>query len=121
MLRLKVWPNGEYNTHDYGTVTNAAEFAWLNAYSPVQHVRPGAAYPAVLLIAGENDPRVPSWQSGKFAAMLQVSVKLFGRDMTKQSALMHILEDQQEHLGQSIAYRAAAGWFRLGPSRSAAG
>ena len=45
MLRLKVWPNGEYNTHDYGTVTNAAEFAWLNAYSPVQHVRTGAASP----------------------------------------------------------------------------
>ena len=70
----------------------------------MQHVRPGAAYPAVLLIAGENDPRVPSWQSGKFAAMLQVSVKLFGRYMTKQSALMHILEDQHEHLGQSIGY-----------------
>jgi uncharacterized damage-inducible protein DinB len=35
---------------------------------------------------------------------LQTQVKLFGRDMTKQDALMHILEDQHEHLGQSIAY-----------------
>jgi uncharacterized damage-inducible protein DinB len=35
---------------------------------------------------------------------LQAPVKLFGRDMTKQSALMLILEDQHEHLGQSIAY-----------------
>jgi prolyl oligopeptidase len=42
-LRLEAYPNGEYVTHEFGTVTNAAEFAWLNAYSPLQHVRPGAA------------------------------------------------------------------------------
>jgi uncharacterized damage-inducible protein DinB len=40
---------------------------------------------------------------------LQVPVKLFGRDMTKQDALMHILEDQHEHLGQSIAYARSNG------------
>jgi uncharacterized damage-inducible protein DinB len=40
---------------------------------------------------------------------LQTHVKLFGRDMTKQSALMHILEDQHEHLGQSIAYARSNG------------
>ena len=71
MLRLEGWPNGEYGTYEFGTVTNAAEFAWLNAYSPLQHVRPGTAYPAVLLITAENDPRVASWQSSKFAATLQ--------------------------------------------------
>ena len=32
------------------------------------------------------------------------AVKLFGRGMTKQGALMLILEAQHEHLGQSIAY-----------------
>jgi uncharacterized damage-inducible protein DinB len=35
---------------------------------------------------------------------LQTHVKLFGEDMTKQDAVMLILEDQHEHLGQSIAY-----------------
>jgi uncharacterized damage-inducible protein DinB len=40
---------------------------------------------------------------------LQAPVKLFGRDMTKQSALMLILEDQHEHLGQSIAYARSNG------------
>jgi uncharacterized damage-inducible protein DinB len=40
---------------------------------------------------------------------LQSPVKLFGRDMTKQSALMLILEDQHEHLGQSIAYARTNG------------
>jgi len=40
---------------------------------------------------------------------LQTPVKLFGRDMTKQGALMLILEDQHEHLGQSIAYARSNG------------
>jgi len=40
---------------------------------------------------------------------LQASVKLFGRDMTKQAAVMLILGDQHEHLGQSIAYARSNG------------
>jgi uncharacterized damage-inducible protein DinB len=40
---------------------------------------------------------------------LQAPVKLFGRDMTKQGALMLILADQHEHLGQSIAYARSNG------------
>jgi uncharacterized damage-inducible protein DinB len=40
---------------------------------------------------------------------LQTPVKLFGEDMTKQGAVMLILEDQHEHLGQSIAYARSNG------------
>ena len=40
---------------------------------------------------------------------LQTTVKLFGRDMTKQAALFLILNDQHEHLGQSIAYARTNG------------
>lgn len=40
---------------------------------------------------------------------LQAPVKLFGRDMTKFGALMLLLEDQHEHLGQSIAYARTNG------------
>jgi len=71
MLRSQLWPNGEYNTSEYGTVQNAAEFAWLRGYSPLLRVQPATAYPAVLLITGENDPRVAPWHSRKFAAALQ--------------------------------------------------
>ena len=71
MLRSELWPNGEYNTFEFGTVTKATELRWLYDYSPLHHVRPGTAYPAVLLITAENDPRVAPWQSRKFAAMLQ--------------------------------------------------
>jgi uncharacterized damage-inducible protein DinB len=40
---------------------------------------------------------------------LQATVKLFGRDWTKQDALLHVLVDQHEHLGQSIAYAHSNG------------
>jgi len=40
---------------------------------------------------------------------LQAPVKLFGRDMTKQGAVILILNDQHEHLGQSIAYARTNG------------
>jgi uncharacterized damage-inducible protein DinB len=40
---------------------------------------------------------------------LQAPVKLFGEDMTKQGAVMLIIEDQHEHLGQSIAYARSNG------------
>jgi uncharacterized damage-inducible protein DinB len=40
---------------------------------------------------------------------LQTHVKLFGEDMTKEDAVMLILEDQHEHLGQSIAYARTNG------------
>ena len=40
---------------------------------------------------------------------LQTHVKLFGEDMTKRDAVMLILEDQHEHLGQSIAYARSNG------------
>ena len=35
---------------------------------------------------------------------LKTSVKLFGRDTTKQGAALMLIFDQHEHLGQSIAY-----------------
>lgn len=73
MLRSERSPNGRYNVSEYGTVRQAADFKWLYAYSPLQHVRKGTAYPAVLLITGVNDPRVAPWQSRKFAAALQAA------------------------------------------------
>ena len=40
---------------------------------------------------------------------LQTRVKLFGEDTTKQGAVMHVITDQHEHLGQSIAYARSNG------------
>ena len=35
------------------------------------HVQRGTKYPAMLITTGWNDPRVISWQPGKFAAAVQ--------------------------------------------------
>jgi hypothetical protein len=42
--------------------------------------------------------------SGLSNSDLNTSVKMFGRDMTKQAAMLMLIFDQHEHLGQSIAY-----------------
>jgi uncharacterized damage-inducible protein DinB len=40
---------------------------------------------------------------------LNTTVKMFGRDMTKQGAAFLLIFDQHEHLGQSIAYARSNG------------
>ncbi|MEK6397626.1 MAG: DinB family protein [Terriglobus sp.] len=47
--------------------------------------------------------------NGLSEADLKAPVKLFGRDMTKQAAIMLLIGDQHEHLGQSIAYARSNG------------
>ena len=73
MLRVELSPNGAFNVPEFGTVKDRAQFEALHAYSPYHRVEDGAAYPAVLLVAGENDPRVDPMQSRKMAARLQAA------------------------------------------------
>jgi len=75
MLRVEDSPNGRYNVTEYGTVKNEAQFRALLGYSPYHNVQDGTDYPAVLMIVGENDPRVPPWQSRKMIARLQATSK----------------------------------------------
>jgi prolyl oligopeptidase len=72
-LREELLPNGEFNVTEFGTVRDPVQFAALYAYSPYHHVKQGAAYPATLLITGENDPRVGPMQTRKMAARLQAA------------------------------------------------
>jgi prolyl oligopeptidase len=69
-LRSEFTPNGPPNIPEFGTVTNEAGFRALYAMDAYQHVVPGTAYPAVMLITGYNDPRVASWELAKFIARL---------------------------------------------------
>ena len=73
MLRVELSPNGAFNVTEFGTVKDPAQFAALYAYSPYHHVTDGVAYPATLLLTGENDPRVDPMQSRKMAARLQAA------------------------------------------------
>ncbi len=70
-LRNELTPNGRFNTVEYGTVANEADFKALYRYSPYHQVKDGNAYPAIFLTSGANDPRVAPFHTLKFAARLQ--------------------------------------------------
>lgn len=73
MVRQEFAPNGPVNTPEFGTVKNINEFFALMEMDATLHVKPGTAYPAMLITTGWNDPRVISWQPAKFAAAVQQS------------------------------------------------
>ena len=71
MLRFELEPNGAFNTTEFGTVEDPAQFRAMHAYSPYHQVRDGTHYPAVFILKGENDGRVSPANSRKMAARLQ--------------------------------------------------
>lgn len=72
-LRGEQTPNGPVNAPEFGTVKDPEECKALIGMDAYLHLKKGVAYPATLITAGMNDPRVIAWQPGKFAARLQVS------------------------------------------------
>ncbi len=58
---------------EYGNAADPEQFKFLYAYSPYQHVKPGTKYPAMLIISGDEDTRVPPEQARKMTARLQAA------------------------------------------------
>lgn len=72
-VRMEFSPNGPINTPEFGTVNNINEFFALMEMDALLHVQKGTKYPAMMITTGWNDPRVISWQPGKFAAAVQAA------------------------------------------------
>lgn len=70
-VRMEETPNGPVNTPEFGTVTDPEEFKGLLEMDSYHHLKPDTDYPAMLITAGMNDPRVIAWQPSKFAAKMQ--------------------------------------------------
>ncbi|HEX4943357.1 MAG TPA: prolyl oligopeptidase family serine peptidase [Usitatibacteraceae bacterium] len=73
MLRFELAPGGPANIPEFGSVATREGFEALLGMSAYQQVKDGTAYPAVLLTAGMNDPRVDPWQAAKMTARLQAA------------------------------------------------
>jgi prolyl oligopeptidase len=73
LLRLETTQAGRRNIMEFGTIAVEAEFRSMLATDPYHRIVDNTEYPAVLITAGANDPRVPTWQPGKFAARLQAA------------------------------------------------
>jgi prolyl oligopeptidase len=72
-LRSETSANGVPNIPEFGTVADHRQFDSLLEMDAFHHVVDGTRYPAVLLMHGINDPRVPPWESFKTAARLQAA------------------------------------------------
>jgi oligopeptidase B len=55
---------------EWGNPNDEAAYRYILSYSPYDNVRP-QAYPAMLLTAGLNDPRVAFWEPAKLTARLR--------------------------------------------------
>ncbi|WP_055442474.1 prolyl oligopeptidase family serine peptidase [Lacinutrix himadriensis] len=72
-VRMEETPNGPVNAPEFGTVKDPLEFKGLLEMDSYHHVKDNTAYPATLITAGINDPRVIAWQPAKFAARIQTA------------------------------------------------
>ena len=93
LLRFEVTQGGDANIPELGSVKVETDFRALYASSPYHHVKDGAAYPAVLLETGLNDPRVPSWQMAKMTARLQAATS------SKLPVLLRVDKDAGHGIG----------------------
>lgn len=95
LLRLETMEGGEANVNEFGSVKIEADFQAMRKLSGYANVRDGESYPAVLLEAGYNDPRVPIWQLAKMAARLQAASR------SDKPVLLRIDYDAGHGLGNS--------------------
>ncbi len=72
-VRMEETPNGPVNTPEFGTIKDPDEFKALLEMDSYHHIQDNTKYPAMLITAGINDPRVIAWQPAKFAAKLQAA------------------------------------------------
>jgi len=70
-LRFEFTPNGPNHIPEFGTIKDEKDLNNLFEMDSYIHIKDGVKYPATLVTAGLNDPRVIVWQPGKFAARLQ--------------------------------------------------
>ena len=98
--RAEFTPNGPDNIPEFGTVTTEAGFHNLYEMDTVIHVKPGVAYPPVMISTGLNDPRVSPWEPAKFAAALEASG-------TPNPVLLRIDEQAGHGIGSTRSQRDA--------------
>ena len=57
---------------EWGNPAIAEQYGWMRAYAPYENVTDGA-WPALLVTAGLNDPRVQYWEPAKWVAKLRTA------------------------------------------------
>jgi prolyl oligopeptidase len=73
MLRYDKFTGGKAWATEYGSSSNASDFAYLIKYSPLHNAKPGSCYPATLVTTADHDDRVVPSHSFKFTAAMQAA------------------------------------------------
>ena len=73
MLRYDKFTGGRAWVTEYGSSSDAGQFAYLIKYSPVHNVKAGMCYPATLVTTADHDDRVVPSHSFKFTAAMQAA------------------------------------------------
>ncbi len=118
MLRVELHPNGAFNVAEYGTVEDPDFFAALYAYSPYHRVVDGTPYPAVLLTAGEFDPRVDAYHAKKMAARLQAATSSGNPILLRIDAGGHGIGQSLDQMVELITDVYAFALARIGPEET---
>jgi len=108
-LRGENSPNGPVNIPEFGTSADSLECMALIEMDSYLHLEDGVEYPATLVTAGMNDPRVIAWQPAKFAARLQAANAsdkpiLFWADYDAGHGMGNTKSKQFESLSDALSF-----------------
>jgi prolyl oligopeptidase len=99
MVRYHLFGSGKTWIPEYGSAEKEEEFKALYAYSPYHRIKPGTAYPAVLLLSADSDDRVDPLHARKMAAALQAASE------SRLPVLLRV-ERQAGHGGADLIHKA---------------
>jgi prolyl oligopeptidase len=71
MVRYHLFGAGKTWISEYGSSDDPEQFKTIISYSPYHRLKPGTAYPAVLILSPDSDDRVDPMHARKFTAALQ--------------------------------------------------
>ena len=108
-VRAEESPNGPVNVPEFGTVKDSVECMALIEMDSYLHLKKGVKYPATLVTAGMNDPRVIAWQPAKFAARLEADNAsdkpvLFWTDYSAGHGIGNVKSKQFESLADVFSF-----------------
>jgi prolyl oligopeptidase len=97
-MRFEKFTVGAYYKKELGSIGDSSQFRKMLSYSPLQNIKSGIEYPSILVSTAEFDGLIPPFQSYKYVASLQESVK-------SAKPLLLLVNQNQGHSSGSFEQR----------------
>lgn len=109
MIRYHKFTFANIWASEYGSPDDPEQFKYILDYSPYHNIRLGRRYPVMLIVAAENDVRVPPLHAMKMIARLQEADSQGGPFLlhvqrTSGHTGSTLLSQEIEHLSKEIAF-----------------